>query len=66
MPSMSKLFKRGGGIVGHDHPPADRFNGGQKAIYWIVVGGGAGAAITGYMLMFPFYGTTIDTMQMRR
>ncbi|HEV8465170.1 MAG TPA: formate dehydrogenase subunit gamma [Pseudolabrys sp.] len=56
-------FKRGGGIVGHDHPPAYRFNGGQKAIYWIVVLGGGAVAITGYMLMFPFYGTTIDTMQ---
>jgi len=30
-------FKRGGGMVGHDHPPAYRFNGGQKAVYWIVV-----------------------------
>lgn len=56
-------FKRGGGIVGNDHPPAYRFNGGQKAIYWIVVLGGAGVAITGYVLMFPFYGTTIDSMQ---
>ena len=37
-------FKRGGGIVGDDHPPAYRFNGGQKAIYWIVVLGGAGVA----------------------
>jgi formate dehydrogenase subunit gamma len=33
-------FKRGGGIVGHDHPPAYRFNAGQKTIYWIVVLGG--------------------------
>ena len=56
-------FKRGGGIVGHDHPPAYRFNAGQKAIYWIVVLGGGAVAITGYMLMFPFYGTGIDTMQ---
>ena len=56
-------FKRGGGIVGDDHPPAYRFNGGQKAIYWIVVLGGAAVAITGYVLMFPFYGTAIDTMQ---
>jgi len=29
----------------------------------VVVLGGALVAITGYMLMFPFYGTTIDTMQ---
>ena len=54
-------FRRGGGIVGHDHPPAYRFNGGQKAIYWIVVLGGTAAAISGYVLMFPFYGTDIST-----
>ena len=57
-------FKRGGGIVGHDHPPAYRFNAGQKAIYWIVVFGGAAVAVTGYLLMFPFYGTTIAGMQL--
>ena len=45
--------KRGGGIVGHDHPPAYRFNAGQKAIYWIVVIGGGLVAATGYELMFP-------------
>ena len=56
-------LKRGGGIVGHDHPPADRFNAGQKAIYWIVVLGGAAMAVSGYALIFPFYGTTIETMQ---
>lgn len=56
-------FKRGGGMVGHDHPPAYRFNGGQKAIYWIVVIGGGLMAVSGYMLMFPFYGTGIATMQ---
>jgi formate dehydrogenase subunit gamma len=32
-------------------------------VYWVVVLGGLLVAITGYMLMFPFYGTTIDTMQ---
>lgn len=57
-------FKRGGGLVGNDHPPAYRFNGGQKMIYWIVVIGGTAVAITGYILMFPFYGTTIAGMQL--
>ena len=56
-------FKRGGGIVGHDHPPAYRFNGGQKMIYWIVVLGGSAVAVSGYVLMFPFYGTGIQNMQ---
>jgi formate dehydrogenase subunit gamma len=57
-------LKRGGGIVGHDHPPAYRFNAGQKMIYWIVVIGGAAVAVSGYLLMFPFYGTTIAGMQL--
>jgi len=56
-------LKRGGGMVGHDHPPADRFNAGQKAIYWIVVLGGGAVAVSGYVLMFPFYGTDIHSMQ---
>ena len=57
-------LKRGGGIVGHDHPPAYRFNGGQKMIYWIVVIGGTAVAITGYLLMFPFYVTGIEGQQL--
>jgi formate dehydrogenase subunit gamma len=56
-------LKRGGGIVGHGHPPAYRFNAGQKAIYWIVVLGGGAVAATGYLLMFPFYGTNVSSME---
>jgi formate dehydrogenase subunit gamma len=56
-------IKRGGGMVGHDHPPAYRFNAGQKAIYWIVVIGGGLVAATGYQLMFPFYLSGIEGMQ---
>jgi formate dehydrogenase subunit gamma len=56
-------LKRGGGIVNNDHPPAYRFNAGQKGIYWIVVIGGTLMAISGYVLLFPFYGTDIDSMQ---
>jgi formate dehydrogenase subunit gamma len=55
--------KRGGGIVGDDHPPAYRFNAGQKLIYWIVVLGGGAVAVTGYLLMFPFYTSGIEGMQ---
>ncbi len=57
-------LKRGGGIVGHDHPPAYRFNAGQKAVYWIVVLGGTAVAISGYLLLFPFYATNIAGMQL--
>ena len=57
-------LKQGGGLVGHRHPPADRFNAGQKMIYWIVVLGGAAVAVSGYVLMLPFYGTDIAGMQL--
>jgi formate dehydrogenase subunit gamma len=53
----------GGGLVGSKHPPARRFNAGQKVIYWVVVLGGGATAITGYLLMFPFYATDIAGMQ---
>jgi formate dehydrogenase subunit gamma len=56
-------LKRGGGMVGRNHPPAYRFNAGQKLIYWVVVLVGGAAAVSGYVLIFPFYGTTIATMQ---
>lgn len=57
-------IREGGGIIGDDHPPAYRFNAGQKMIYWIVVLGGTTVAVTGYILMFPFYGgLTISGMQ---
>ena len=54
-----RWLREGGGIVGSKHPPARRFNAGQKVIYWVVVLGGAAAAITGYLLMFPFYATAV-------
>jgi formate dehydrogenase subunit gamma len=59
-----RWIREGGGIVGKNHPPARRFNAGQKAIYWVVVLGGAAAAITGYLLMFPFYATDVSGMQL--
>jgi formate dehydrogenase subunit gamma len=57
-------IKEGGGIVGDRHPPAYRFNAGQKMMYWIVVLGGGLVAASGYLLMFPFYVTDIDGQQL--
>lgn len=57
-------LKRGGGMIGHDHPPAYRFNAGQKLLFWIVFLGGSAAAISGYLLIFPFYGTDVHSMQL--
>ena len=62
-PTDVRWVKQGGGIVGKAHPPARRFNAGQKMIYWVVVLGGGAAAITGYLLMFPFYATDVTGMQ---
>jgi formate dehydrogenase subunit gamma len=56
-------FKQGGGMVGHSHPPAYRFNAGQKLLFWFIALAGATIAITGYLLMFPFYVTDILGMQ---
>jgi formate dehydrogenase subunit gamma len=59
----ARWIKEGGGIIGSKHPPARRFNAGQKAIYWVVVLGGGASAVTGYLLMFPFYATDVSGMQ---
>jgi formate dehydrogenase subunit gamma len=57
-------FKQGGGMRAKGpHPEAGRFNAGQKLVFWMVVLGGVTMAISGYMLMFPFYVTGIGGMQ---
>ena len=57
-------FRRGGsGMVEHDHPPAYRFNGGQKPNDLDRRAGGGAMAVSGYVLIFPFYGTSVATMQ---
>jgi len=62
-PVDARWLAQGGGIVGHKHPPARRFNAGQKMIYWFVVLVGGTMAVSGYILMFPFYETDIAQMQ---
>lgn len=44
----------GGGMFGGAHPPAGKFNAGQKIVFWIVIIGGAALSVTGVLLMFPF------------
>ncbi len=56
-------IKAGGGFIGHAHPPAKKFNAGQKAIFWIVVLGGGLVAASGFTLIFPFYFTDVSGMQ---
>jgi formate dehydrogenase subunit gamma len=48
-------LKAGGGIfVKGSHPPARKFNAGQKLIFWIVMLGGLSVSLSGIALMFPF------------
>ena len=61
-------LKMGGGMFnkGHSKPtPAWKFNAGQKLLYWFVVLGGVAMMISGYMLIFPFYGgLTVGNMEL--
>lgn len=57
-------FKAGGGLVGDAHPPAARFNGGQKVVFWIVILGGGALTISGLMLLFPFQWTGLEGLQL--
>jgi formate dehydrogenase subunit gamma len=57
-------FKAGGGLIGKEHPAAGRFNGGQKMVFWITVLGGAVVAVSGYLLVFPFFFTDVAGMQL--
>jgi len=57
-------FKAGGGLIGKEHPQAGRFNGGQKMVFWITVLGGAVVAVSGYLLVFPFFFTDVAGMQL--
>lgn len=57
IPNRSDLIwlARGGGLFSKGlHPPARRFNAGQKIIFWFVVLAGASIGFTGICLLFPF------------
>ena len=56
-------IKQGGGFIGSRHAPAGRFNLGEKMVYWLSVGAGIAVSASGFLLLFPFYGTNIADMQ---
>jgi formate dehydrogenase subunit gamma len=58
----AEWFKQGGGLLSDGaHPPARKFNAGQKVMFWAVVLGGAALSYTGVMLLFPEWaGTAAD------
>lgn len=46
-------LSKAGGLLGHEHPPAGKFNAGQKLIFWTVVISGALLTLSGLHLLFP-------------
>ncbi|MET4173083.1 formate dehydrogenase subunit gamma [Bradyrhizobium sp. LA6.1] len=55
--------KQGGGFIKSKHAPAGRFNLGEKLVYWLSVAAGLLVSASGFVLLFPFYGTNIADMQ---
>jgi formate dehydrogenase subunit gamma len=56
-------FKQGGGFIKSKHAPARRFNAGEKLVFWGALGAGILVAVSGFLLLFPFYVTNIFGMQ---
>ncbi len=61
-------LKQGGGMFDKEdrtHPPAWKFNAGQKLLYWAVILSSIAMMVSGFMLMFPFYGgLTVGNMEL--
>ena len=45
---------KGGGFIGKGHPPAKKFNFGQKMVFWAVIVLGTSISVSGLSLLFPF------------
>src|ERR1700759_2006177 len=56
--------KQGGGFIKSKHAPAGRFNLGEKLVYWLSLAAGTAVSASGFVLLFPFYGTNIADMQL--
>jgi formate dehydrogenase subunit gamma len=51
---VSWILQGGGMFSKGSHPPAKKFNAGQKLIFWATVLGGLSISYTGICLLFPF------------
>ena len=56
-------FRQGGGLVGKGHPDAGFANGGEKLWFWLLATAGLAVVASGFVLDFPNYGQSRDTMQ---
>lgn len=60
------ILQAGGLFSKHLHPPAKKFNAGQKMIFWLTILGGLSVSVSGWSLLFPytthFFGGTFDVV----
>ena len=57
-------IKKGGGMLKNgEHPPAKRFNAGQKGIFWIVMIGGGLMSLSGGFMLFPYFSANVTALQ---
>ncbi|MEL6292381.1 MAG: formate dehydrogenase subunit gamma [Pseudomonadota bacterium] len=45
---------KGGGLFGGSHPPAKKFNAGQKIVFWMTMLSGFSLSLSGLALLFPY------------
>lgn len=61
-----RWLAKAGGLLGGEHPPAKKFNAGQKLIFWAVIVLGGSISLSGLSLLFPFefnlFGHTFSTL----
>jgi formate dehydrogenase subunit gamma len=58
-------LKQGGGLFTKGvHPKADRFNAGQKGVFWMVIVGGAALSVSGVYMLFPYLAGGVGNLQL--
>ena len=57
-------LKQGGGFIKNKHAPAGRFDLGEKLVYWLSLAAGVAVSVSGFLLLFPSFGTDIAEMQL--
>ncbi len=58
-----KWFFKGGGMFG-GHASAGRYNGGEKAWFWLAILAGAVVVVSGVVLSFPYFDQTREDLQL--
>jgi formate dehydrogenase subunit gamma len=56
-------LKQGGGFIKSKHAPAEKFNLGEKLVFWLSLAAGLVVSASGFLLLFPFSVTNIFGMQ---